>query len=124
MRPSLYAGSNDIHNNNISQANQNNINNIGRKRINKISNRLFILSPVVREGKDIECSKSDFTQETTDYINLGYIGKAIKATHKKTNRLYSIKAIRKDKILKVGFTSTLNKYIEVMYKVNHCFFFY
>ena len=122
MRPSLYAGSNDIHNNNISQANQNNINNIGRKRINKISNRLFILSPVVREGKDIECSKSDFTQETTDYINLGYIGKAIKATHKKTNRLYSIKAIRKDKILKVGFTSTLNKYIEVMYKVNHCFF--
>ena len=135
MRPSLYVDSNNINNINIQQMNPNNINNnannannanninnIQRKRINKISNRLFILSPMVREGKDIECSKNDFTQETTEYINLGFIGKAIRATHKKTNRLYSIKAIRKDKILKVGFTSTLNKYIEVMYKVNHCFF--
>ena len=131
MRPSLYVDSNN--NNNIQQINpniiinnnnniNNNINNIQRKRINKISNRLFILSPTVREGKDIECSKDDFTQETTEYINLGYIGKAVRATHKKTNRLYSIKAIRKDKILKVGFTSALNKYIEVMYRVNHCFF--
>ena len=131
MRPSLYVDSNN--NNNIQQINpniiinnnnniNNNINNIQRKRINKISNRLFILSPTVREGKDIECSKNDFTQETTEYINLGYIGKAVRATHKKTNRLYSIKAIRKDKILKVGFTSALNKYIEVMYRVNHCFF--
>ena len=111
MRPSLYVDSNN--NNNIQQINpniininnnnniNNNINNIQRKRINKISNRLFILSPTVREGKDIECSKNDFTQETTEYINLGYIGKAVRATHKKTNRLYSIKAIRKDKILKV-----------------------
>ena len=71
---------------------------------------------------DIECTKNDFTQEEKVYINLGYIGKAIKATHKKTNRLYSIKAISKDKIIKVGFTSTLNKYIEIMYKVDHCFF--
>ena len=122
MRPSLYVGSNNINNPQFNQNNQNNFNNIKGKRINKISNRLFILSPVVREGQDIESSKSDFTQETTDYIHLGYIGKAIKATHKKTNRLYSIKAIRKDKIVKIGFTSTLNKYIEIMYKVNHCFF--
>ena len=42
MRPSLYAGFNDIHNNNISQANQNNINNIGRKRINKKKLNVFI----------------------------------------------------------------------------------
>ena len=90
--------------------------------INKISNRLFILSPVVINGKDIECSKSDFFQEEKEYINLGYIGKAIRATHKKTNRLYSIKAIRKDKIVKVNFTNTLNKYIEIMYKVDHCYF--
>ena len=122
MRPSLYAGYNNIIIPQINKNNQNNINDANRNRINKLSNRLFILSPAVREGKDIECSKNDFMQETSDYINLGYIGKAIKATHKKTNRLYSIKAIRKDKVLKVGFTSTLNKYIEVMYKVNHCFF--
>ena len=77
MRPSLYVDSNNINNINIQQMNPNNINNnannpnnannannIQRKRINKISNRLFILSPMVKEGKDIECSKNDFTQES------------------------------------------------------------
>ena len=114
MRPSIYIGEDNSSNLKPSQNSQ--------KRINKISNRLFILSPVVKNGKDIECSKSDFFQEEKEYINLGYIGKAIKATHKKTNRLYSIKAIRKDKIIKVGFTNILNKYIEIMYKVDHCYF--
>ena len=114
MRPSIYIGANNSDNQKHIQNNQN--------RINKISNRLFILSPLVKNGKDIECSKNDFFQEEKEYINLGYIGKAIRATHKKTNRLYSIKAIRKDKIVKVGFTNTLNKYIEIMYKVDHCYF--
>ena len=114
MRPSIYIGTNKSSEQKQIKNNQN--------RINKISNRLFILSPVVINGKDIECSKSDFFQEEKEYINLGYIGKAIRATHKKTNRLYSIKAIRKDKIVKVNFTNTLNKYIEIMYKVDHCFF--
>ena len=114
MRPSIYIGTNKSSEQKQIRNNQN--------RINKISNRLFILSPVVINGKDIECSKSDFFQEEKEYINLGYIGKAIRATHKKTNRLYSIKAIRKDKIVKVNFTNTLNKYIEIMYKVDHCYF--
>ena len=114
MRPSIYIGANKSSEQKQIKNNQN--------RINKISNRLFILSPVVINGKDIECSKSDFFQEEKEYINLGYIGKAIRATHKKTNRLYSIKAIRKDKIVKVNFTNTLNKYIEIMYKVDHCYF--
>jgi len=114
MHPSIYIGANKSSEQKQIKNNQN--------RINKISNRLFILSPVVINGKDIECSKSDFFQEEKEYINLGYIGKAIRATHKKTNRLYSIKAIRKDKIVKVNFTNTLNKYIEIMYKVDHCYF--
>ena len=120
MRPSIYLGSRSQI---IPQENQyNNESNIIKKNINKLSNRLFILSPPVKEGKDIECSKNDFTQEATEYISLGFIGKAVKASHKKTNRLYSIKAIRKDKIVKVGFTSTMNKYIDIMYKIDHCFF--
>jgi len=120
MRPSIYLGSRSQI---IPQKNQyNNESNIIKKNINKLSNRLFILSPPVKEGKDIECSKNDFTQEATEYISLGFIGKAVKASHKKTNRLYSIKAIRKDKIVKVGFTSTMNKYIDIMYKIDHCFF--
>ena len=114
MRPSIYIGADNSSNIKPTQNSQ--------KRFNKISNRLFILSPVVKNGKDIECSKSDFFQEEKEYIYLGYIGKAIKVTHKKTNRLYSIKVIRKDKIIKVGFTNTLNKYIEIMYKVDHCYF--
>ena len=120
MRPSIYLGSRSQI---IPQENQyNNESNIIKKNTNKLTNRLFILSPPVKEGKDIECSKNDFTQEATEYINLGFIGKAVKASHKKTNRLYSIKAIRKDKIVKVGFTSTMNKYIDIMYKIDHCFF--
>jgi serine/threonine protein kinase len=120
MRPSIYLGSRSQI---IPQENQyNNESNIIKKNINKLANRLFILSPPVKEGKDIECSKNDFTQEATEYISLGFIGKAVKASHKKTNRLYSIKAIRKDKIVKVGFTSTMNKYIDIMYKIDHCFF--
>ena len=105
------------HSNNNSK-NKNN----QKSNINKITNRLFILSPTVSEEKDIECSKSDFTQETNDYIILGYLGKALKTMHKKTSRLYSIKAIRKDKLIKSGLTNTLNKCLEIMYKVDHCFF--
>jgi serine/threonine protein kinase len=120
MRPSIYLGSRSQI---IPQENQyNNESNIIKKNTNKLTNRLFILSHPVKEGKDIECSKNDFTQEATEYISLGFIGKAVKASHKKTNRLYSIKAIRKDKIVKVGFTSTMNKYIDIMYKIDHCFF--
>ena len=52
MRPSIYIGTNKSSEQKQIKNNQN--------RINKISNRLFILSPVVINGKDIECSKSDF----------------------------------------------------------------
>ena len=103
--------------------NNNQKNNITEKKnINNIKNRLFILSPTISEGKDIECKRSDFCQEATCYINLAFLGKGIRATHKKTNRLYSIKAIAKDKIKKNGYFSIFNKYIEIMYKVDHCFF--
>ena len=128
LRPSILMGSKNPMRNNDNNQNQQNINNsqknknIQKNNINKINNRLFILSPTVKEEKDIECTRNDFSQETTDYIILGYIGKALKTMHKKTNRLYSIKAIRKDKIIKNGLTNNLNKCIEIMYKVDHCFF--
>ena len=127
-RLSILMGSKNPMRNTDSAQNQQNINNnqknknIQKNNINKISNRLFILSPTVKEEKDIECTRNDFSQETTDYIILGYIGRALKTMHKKTNRLYSIKAIRKDKIIKNGLTNNLNKCIEIMYKVDHCFF--
>ena len=109
------------NNQSILQNKNNNSKNIP-KNINNIKNRLFILSPPVKEGKDIECQGNDFSQEKNDYINLGYIGKAIKALHKKTNRLYSIKAIKKDKIIKNKFLKSFNNLLEIMYKVDHYFF--
>ena len=132
MHPSLYINTknpniiiNNINNNtgskSIITSSENTQNNSGPK-INNISNRLFNLSPSVRSCKDIECTKNDFNQESNDYINLGYLGKAIKVIHKKTNRLYSIKAIKKDKIIKIGLANHLKKYIDIMYKVDHCFF--
>ena len=93
------------------------------KNLNKLNtDRLFILSPTVFEEKDIECSRNDFSQERIDHVILGYIGKAIKAMHKQSKIFYSIKAIRKDKIKKSGLINTLNKYIDIMYKVDNCFF--
>ena len=94
-----------------------------QKNLNKLNTeRLFILSPTVSEEKDIESSTNDFAQERTEFVNLGYIGKAIKTMNKKTKIIYSIKAIKKDKIIKSSLINTLNKYLEIMYKVNHCFF--
>ena len=128
FRPSILMGSiNPMKNNDSAQKNvQNQNSNIKAKKyqknLNKLStDRLFILSPTVNEGKDIECCNNDFSQER-DIVNLGYIGKAYKAMNKKTNMLYSIKAIKKDKIMKSNLTNTLNKYLEIMYKVSHCFF--
>ena len=126
IHPSLKFGSkNIIHNEPITRITSKNQPNHGltlQKNINKINNRLFDLSPTVSEEKDIECKRGDFIQETQDYINLGYIGKAIKVVHKKTNKLYSIKAIRKDKIVKCGVEKNLNKQIQNMYKVDKSFF--
>ena len=118
-RPSILIGSKNPMKKN--ESNQSTLKNL-QKNINNIKNRYFILSPAVKEGKDIECSGNDFSQEKYDYINLGYIGRAIKALHKKTNRLYSIKAIKKDKILKNNYLNSFNKLLEIMYKVDHCFF--
>ena len=41
-------------------------------------------------------------------INLGYIGKGLKVTHKKTNKMYSIKAMKKEKIIKANKASIIN----------------
>ena len=129
FRSSLLMGSkNPSKANDSSQKNSQNQNNTIKdkkvlKNLNKLnSERLFILSPTVYEEKDIECSTNDFSQERIDHILLGYIGKAIKSMHKKSKIFYSIKAIRKDKIKKSGLINTLNKYIDIMYKVENCFF--
>ena len=121
-RPSILMGSKNPMKRNDSNQSISQIKNNNLKNVQKIKNRLFILSPAVKEGKDIECTGNDFSQEKNDYINLGYIGKAIKVLHKKTNRLYSIKAIKKDKIIKNKFLNSFNKLLEIMYKVDHCFF--
>ena len=92
------------------------------KNINQIKNRLFILSPAVQSNKDSESSRDDFTQEGCCKINLGYIGKGFKVTHKKTNKMYSIKAMKKEKISKANKVSVINNQLEKMYKVKHVSF--
>ena len=123
FRPSILMGSkNPMKTNNNSQITLQNDNKNIKNNLKQIHNRLFILSPTVNDGKDIECSSNDFIQEKTDYINLGYIGKAIKTMHRKTNRLYSIKAMHKDKIVKNGLTNLINKVMEIMYKIDNYYF--
>ena len=65
------------------------------KNINQIKNRFFILSPSVKNNLDNESSRDDFTQEGGCKINLGYIGKGLKVTHKKTNKMYPIHEFNK-----------------------------
>lgn len=66
LRPSILMGSKNPMRNNDNTQNQQNINNsqknknIQKNNINKINNRLFILSPTVKEEKDIECTRNDF----------------------------------------------------------------
>ena len=55
---------------------------------------------------------NDFTQEGCCKINLGYIGKGFKVTHKKTNKMYSIKAMKKEKISKANKVSIINNQLE------------
>lgn len=89
------------------------------KNINQIKNRFFILSPSVKNNLDNESSRDDFTQEGGCKINLGYIGKGLKVTHKKTNKMYSIKAMKKEKIIKANKVSIINRQLDKMYKVKH-----
>lgn len=87
--------------------------------INKIKNRLLILSPTVKIGLEPECQKSDFSTDGTKPLGKGGFGEVWKVFHKKTNNVYVIKVIDKKNIIEQRLVEQMNREIEIMYRIDH-----
>ena len=87
--------------------------------LNKVKERLLILSPTVQAGLERECCKTDFYREGDKFIGKGGFGEVWKVIHKTTNRVYVIKVIDKKSIQEQKLVNQMNREIEIMYKVNH-----
>ena len=88
-------------------------------KLNKVKDRLLILSPTVRAGLERECYKTDFYREGEKFIGKGGFGEVWKVIHKKTNLTYVIKVIDKISIYEQKLVDQMNREIEMMYKLNH-----
>lgn len=87
--------------------------------LNKVKNRLLILSPTVNAGLERECNKGDFYRDGDKCIGKGGFGEVWKVSHKKTNKTYVIKVIDKKTIQNQNLVSQINREIQIMYQVHH-----
>ena len=89
-------------------------------KLNKVKKRCLILSPTVNAGLEPESKISDFEKEKE--IGKGGFGLVWKVIHKKTQKVYCIKVIKKDGIVQQKLVDQMNREIEIMYILNnpHC----
>ena len=87
--------------------------------LNPIKNRLLILSPAVAAGLEREANKTDFESLDDKSIGKGGFGSVYKVQHKKTKKIYAIKVINKENIIKQKLVEQTNREIEIMYKLDH-----
>ncbi len=89
-------------------------------QVNKVKKRCLILSPTVNAGLEPESKISDFDKERE--IGKGGFGLVWKVIHKKTQKVYCIKVIKKEGILQQKLVDQMNREIEIMYILNnpHC----
>ena len=89
-------------------------------KLNKVKKRCLILSPTVNAGLESESKISDFEKEKE--IGKGGFGLVWKVIHKKTQKVYCIKVIKKDGIVQQKLVGQMNREIEIMYILNnpHC----
>ena len=89
-------------------------------KLNKVKKRCLILSPTVNAGLESESKISDFEKEKE--IGKGGFGLVWKVIHKKTQKVYCIKVIKKDGIVQQKLVDQMNREIEIMYILNnpHC----
>ena len=86
--------------------------------INKVKNRLLdIWPPSVRNGLEDETQISDFEDKVK--IGQGSFGQVFRAKHKKTNRIYAVKAIDKTNKINQKGKCYFKREIEIMYKIKH-----
>ena len=89
------------------------------QKLNKVKERLLILSPTVKRGLERECDKGDFYRCGDRCIGKGGFGEVWKVNHKKTGDLYVIKVLDKDSLKSQKLISQLNLEIQIMYKAHH-----
>ena len=87
--------------------------------LNKVKERLLNVSPTVKMGLEHESDKSDFFRCGDYCIGKGGFGEVWKVNHKKTNELYVIKVLDKERLKLQNLIAQLNLEIEIMYKVHH-----
>jgi len=87
--------------------------------LNKVKNRLLILSPTVKDCLERECNKNDFIQEGGRPIGKGGFGEVWKVTCKQTKKVFVIKVMNKKSIIEQKLVDQINREIEIMYKVDH-----
>ena len=87
--------------------------------LNKIKERLLKISPTVKMGLEHECNKSDFFRCGDYCIGKGAFGEVWKVNHKKTNEVYVIKVLDKERSKLLKIIDHLNLEIEIMYKLHH-----
>ena len=88
-------------------------------QLNHVKNRLLILSPSVKAGMEREAKKTDFEALEDKSIGKGGFGCVWKVRHKITKKVYAIKVINKDSIIKQNLIEQTNREIEIMYKLDH-----
>ena len=89
-------------------------------KLNKVKKRCLMLSPTVNAGLEPESKKTDFEKERE--IGKGGFGLVWKVIHKKTQKVYCIKVIKKEGIVQQKLVDQMNREIEIMYILNnpHC----
>ena len=89
-------------------------------KLNKVKKRCLILSPTVNAGLEPESKISDFEKEKE--IGKGGFGLVWKVIHKKTQKVYCIKVIQKQRMIEEKMIPQMNREIEIMYILNnpHC----
>ena len=89
------------------------------QELNQVKERLLILSPTVKMGLEHEGDKGDFYRCGDYCIGKGGFGEVWKVNHKKSNDLYVIKVLDKERLKKQNLIEQLNLEIQIMYKVHH-----
>ena len=85
--------------------------------LQKVKNRLLLLSPTVNAGLEKECTIADFDKERE--IGKGGFGSVWKVVHKVTKKVYCVKIIGKQSIIEQQLVDQMNREIEIMYLLNH-----
>lgn len=88
-------------------------------QLNDVKNRLLILSPTVKAGLEREACKADFEAIEDKNIGKGGFGCVWKVRHKITKKIFAIKVINKDSIIKQNLVEQTNREIEIMYALDH-----